>query len=119
MKKAIQQPLITGWWTISALATLFTKNHTIFFKLCSNCVKNTTTADKTNVIASNLIRMYKCDWILADVFFLSGISGSWMNRHLKWYQGKDSYMKSNGYLSFQRLVRYYLMIQDIDQMAAE
>ena len=39
-------------------------------------MKDTTTADKTNVIANNLIHMYECDWILADVFFLSGISGS-------------------------------------------
>ena len=73
--KAVQEPLITRWWTQSVLASLYTKYSKVYNATAQATVNSTTTADKSNKISSNLVRMADDKWIVADVFFLSGVSG--------------------------------------------
>ena len=73
--KAVQEPLITRWWTQSVLASLYTKYSKVYNATAQATVNSTTTAEKTNKISSNLMRMADDNWIVADVFFLSGVSG--------------------------------------------
>jgi hypothetical protein len=35
---------------------------------------------------------------------------------MKWYQGTDANIRRPGFLSFHRLVRYFLMVDDVDQI---
>ena len=74
------------------------------------------TADKRNVIASNLLRLLKESWIVCDIHFLTAISDSWLNKHLKWFQGKDPNIGTCGYLSYHRTTRYFIQLKDVDKM---
>ena len=116
---SMQCPLLTRWWSISVLATLFTKHYEIYVAMCRMCVNTTKTSEKINVIASNLLRMFKEPWVVADVHFITAVSDMWMNRHLKWYQGKDDNIGSNGYLSVHRSVRYFIQLRDLQIMKDE
>jgi hypothetical protein len=66
--KAMQEPLVTRWWTIGSHAIL-TANHLQFFMLLAKGVCNMTkTIKKDNVIASNLLSLASSEWIVGDVF---------------------------------------------------
>jgi hypothetical protein len=79
LMKAMQDPLVTRWWTMGSLAILTTK-HLDFFSLLSRGVCNMTNSDqKDNIIASNLLSLASSEWILASVFFVAGIAKCWLN----------------------------------------
>ena len=114
--KAMQTPLITRWWTIGSLATL-TAQHLDFFLLLAKGVCNmTTTVQKDNIIASNLLSLASSEWIVTDVLFVNGISKAWLNPHMKFYQSTDPNVGEPGFLSFHRQVRYFLMLEDINDL---
>ena len=75
----------------------------------------TNTDQKENIIASNLLSLASSEGIPADVFFISAISKCWLNPHMKWYQGSDCVISRPGFLSLHRSVRFYLMLDDLDQ----
>jgi hypothetical protein len=111
--KAMQEPLITRWWTIGSLAIL-TAKHLDFFLLVAKGVCNMTkTVEKDNVIASNLLSLASSQWIVADVFFVAGVAKSWLNPHMRFYQGIDQNIGEPGFLSYHRQVRFFLMMEDI------
>jgi hypothetical protein len=112
--KAMQEPLVTRWWTIGSLAILTTKHLDFFLLLAKGVCNMTNTDQKENIIASNLLSLASSEWIVADVYFIAGISQSWLNPHMKWYQGSDPNIGRPGFLCFHRAVRYFLMIDDID-----
>ena len=116
LKKAIQAPLITRWWSIACLSAWFTDNHLIASKACNLCVHTEASATKVYVIASNFLRMYKSSWILSDIHFLTGIASSWMNHHMRWFQDEDPNIGCHGYLSFHRVTQYYLQLRDVNEM---
>ena len=113
---SMQAPLITRWWSISKLSDIFTKYSEVYIKMCHMVIKRTKVIDKRNLISSNLIRMFNEKWIVADVYFLSAISHGFLNRHMKFYQGKDVHIGTNGFLSVHRLVEYFLQIRDVEIM---
>jgi len=88
----------------------------VFKKLCQLCVNSTKTAEKKNIISSNLLRMCNIPWILGDISFLSAISHGWMNKHMKFYQGQDKNIGGHGYLSVHRVVEYFIQLQDLKRM---
>ena len=78
--KAIQELLVTRWWTIGSLAILTTK-HLDFFLLLAKGVCNITNTDvRENIIASNLLSLASTEWIVADVYFTAGIAKDWLIR---------------------------------------
>jgi hypothetical protein len=74
--KAMQEPLITRWWTIGSLAILTTKHLDFFLLLAKGVCNMTNTDQKENIIASNLLSLVSSEWIVADVYFIAGISQS-------------------------------------------
>jgi hypothetical protein len=89
----------------------------ISFLLLAKGVCNITNTDvQENMIASNFLSLTSSQWIVADVYFIAGIVKAWLNPHMKWYQGTDVNIGRPGFLSFHRLVRYFLMVDDVDQM---
>ena len=74
---------------------------------------------KENIIASNLLSLASSELIMANVYSIAGISKSWLNPHMKWYQGTDVNIGRPGFLSFHRSVRYFLMIEDVDRIRRE
>jgi hypothetical protein len=50
-----------------------------------------------------LLSLASSEWIVADVYFISGIAKGWLNPHMKWYQGTDSNIGRPGFLSFPPL----------------
>jgi hypothetical protein len=66
-----------------------------------------------NIIASNLLSLASSDWIVADIYLIAGVAKSWLNPHIRWYQGSDPNVATPGFLSFHRQVRYFLMLEDL------
>ncbi len=116
LMKAMQEPLVTRWWTIGSLAILTTKHLDFFLLLSSGFCNMTNTDHKDNIIASNLLSLASSEWILADVFFVAGIAKCWLNLHMKWYQGTDPNVGRPGFLALHQTVQYFLMVEDLDQI---
>jgi hypothetical protein len=114
--KAMQEPLVTRWWTIGSLAILTTKHLDFFLLLAKGVCSITNTDVQENIIASNLLSLASSEWIVADAYFIAGIAKDWLNWHMKWYQGTDANIGRPGFLSFHRSVRYFLMVDDVDQI---
>jgi hypothetical protein len=74
------------------------------------------TIKKDNVIASNLLLLASTKWIVGNVFFITGITQSWLNLHMKFYQGTDPNIGEPGFLSDHCQVPFFLMIKDIEEM---
>jgi uncharacterized membrane protein YciS (DUF1049 family) len=107
------RPLLTRWWTIGCLSSLYAKYSELFNTIAMRMISSTTTSKKQNVIASNYIRFTKSDWIMLDVLFVAGICDGWMNCHLNWYQQGDTNIKKAGYLTFHRSTRFFIMLEDL------
>jgi hypothetical protein len=111
--KAMQEPLITRWWTIAVLACKARKYLPFFIKMAKGIRNMTTTKEKENTIASNLLSLASSEWIVADVFLIASLSKLFLNQHMKWYQGADQNIGRPGFLSFHRAVRYFLQLEDL------
>jgi hypothetical protein len=111
--KAMQEPLTTRWWTIAVLACKARKYLPFFIKMAKGVRNMTTTKEKENTIASNLLSLASSDWIVADVFLIASLSQLFLNKHMKWYQGADPNIGRPGFLSFHRAVRYFLQLEDL------
>jgi hypothetical protein len=114
--KAMQEPLITRWWTIGSLAILTAKHLQFFLLLAKRVCNMTKTNEKDNVIASNLLWLASSEWIVGDVFFIAAIAKSWLNPHMKVYQGTDPNIGEPAFLWFHRQVCFFLIIKDIHTM---
>jgi hypothetical protein len=111
--QAMQEPLVTRWWTIGSLAQFATKYLDFFLLMAKACCNMTKTDQKENIIASNLLSLASSDWIVADIYLIAGVAKSWLNPHMRWYQGSDPNVGTPGFLSFHRQVRYFLMLEDL------
>ena len=116
LEKSMQAPLTTRWWSISVLAIKFSKYNDIYLKGGQTCVNSTNTTEKSNVVASNLIRMCGVKWIVADIHFLAAISEQWLNKEFKWYKGKDPNIGYPGYISMHQTIRTYIQLRDSEVM---
>jgi hypothetical protein len=76
----------------------------------------TNTSDKENTVASNLLSLASSKWIIADVHILSAITNSFLNPHMRWYQGSDPNISTPGFLAFHLQVQYFLQIEEIQDM---
>ena len=114
--RALQEPLITRWWTVGCAAAISENNEAVIHKMADGIRKSTLSKDKENTIASNVLRLGGSDWILADTYFIAAIAKSWLDPHMKFYQGCDPNIGVPGYLSFHRLVRYFLQVLDLEKI---
>jgi hypothetical protein len=73
-------------------------------------------SDKESTLASNLLSLASLDWIIADVHFLSTIAESFLNPHMRWYQGADQNIGMLGFLAFHPLVQHCLQIEDVENI---
>jgi hypothetical protein len=104
LMQVMQEPIITRWWTMGSLA-IFAAKYLHFFllmaKVCCNMMK---TDQKENIIASNLLSLASSNWIVANIYLISGVAKSWLNPQMRWYQGSDPNIRMPGFLSFHRQV---------------
>jgi hypothetical protein len=87
-------------------------------KACCNMTK---TDQKENFIASNLLSLnllslVSSDWIIANIYLISGVTKSWLNPHMRWYLGLDPNIRTPGFLSFHRHVKYFLMMENLKKI---
>jgi hypothetical protein len=76
-------------------------------------------SEKVNTVASNFLSLSTSSpWIVSDVYFLLGITVTWLNPHFRWYQRPDAQLENSlpGHLAFHRAVRYFLMIEDLENI---
>ena len=111
--KVMQEPLITRWWTIAVLACKARRYLVFFVKMAKGVRNMTTTKEKENTIASNLLSLASSEWIVADVMLIASLSKLFLNNHMKWYQGSDPNIGRPGFLVFHRAVRYFLQLEDL------
>jgi hypothetical protein len=83
--KAMQELLITRWWTIAVLAVKAQRYLPFFIKMAKGVRNMTTTKEKENTIASNLLSLASSVWIVADVMLIASLSKLFLNNHMKWY----------------------------------
>ncbi len=81
--KAMQEPLIIRWWTIAVLACKERRYLPFFIKMAIGVRNMTTTKEKENTIASNLLWLASSDWIVADVMLIASLSQLFLNKHMK------------------------------------
>jgi hypothetical protein len=71
--QAMQEPLVTRWWTIGSLAQFASMKYVEFFLLMAKaCCNITKTDQKENIITSNLLSLASSDWIRADIYLIAG-----------------------------------------------
>jgi hypothetical protein len=116
LTQAMQEPLVTRWWTIGSLALFATKYLNFFLLMGKVCCNMTNIDQRKNIIASNLLLLASSNWIVADIYLIAGVAKSWLNPHMKWYQGSDPNIGTPGFLSFYCQVRYFLMIEDLQKI---
>jgi hypothetical protein len=114
--QAMQEPLVTRWWTIGSLAQFASKYLDFLLLMAKACCNMTKTDVRENIIAPNLLSLASSDWILADIYLLAGVTKFWLNPHMRWYQGSDPHIGTPGFLCFHRQVRYFLMMEDLKKM---
>jgi hypothetical protein len=118
----MREPLMTRWWTLGAL-TAITAHYLKFFKnlLAQAVVNSSVSKEKANMVASNFLSLTSSLWIVADVLFLHCITVVWLNAHFRWYQRPDPLRENSppGFLSFHRTVRYFLMIEDLEEIKSK
>jgi hypothetical protein len=110
--KGIQEPLITRWWTTALFACKARRYLPFFIKMAKGVRNMTTTKEKENTIALNLLSLASSDWVVADVILIASLSQLFLNNHMKWYQGVDPNIGRSGFLTFHCAVRYFLMLED-------
>jgi hypothetical protein len=104
--KAMQELLITYWWTIGfLLAILITKHLKLFLLLAKGVCKMIKTIEKESIIAYNLLPLTSLKWIVTNVVSITRIAKSWLNEHMEFYHGTDP----NIWLSFHHQVLFFLM----------
>ena len=74
--QAMQEPLVTRWWTIGSLAQFATKYLDFLLLMAKACCNMTKTDQKENIIASNLLSLASSDWIVADIYHIAGVAKS-------------------------------------------
>jgi hypothetical protein len=115
--QAMQEPLVTRWWTIGSLAQFSTKYLDFFLlmatKACCNMMK---TNQKENIIALSLLSLASSDWIVANIYLIAGVAKSWLNPQMRWYQGSDPNIGTLGFPSFHCQVQYFLMLEDLKKI---
>jgi hypothetical protein len=87
-----------------------------FLLMAKACCNMTKTDQKDNIIASNLLSLASSDWIVADIYLIAGVAKSWLNPHMRWYQGSDRHIGTPWFLCFHRQVRYFLMLEDLKKI---
>lgn len=113
---AMQQPLITRWWTIGTLSKLASKFLPFFVKV-AQAIRNTCiSSHKLCMISSNMLSLASSEGIVVNVHFLAGFANCWLNPHMKFMQGTDPNIGTPGYLSFHRAGRYYLQVRDLENI---
>jgi hypothetical protein len=111
--KAMQEPLITRWWTIVVLAVRAQRYLPFFIKMAKGVRNMMTTKEKENSIASNLSLLASSAWIVLDVMLIASLSKLFLNNYIKWYQGVDPNIGQPSFLAFHRAVCYLLMLEDL------
>jgi hypothetical protein len=98
------------------LAHFATKYLAFFVLMAKACCNMTKTDQKENIIASNLLSLASSNWIVANISLIAGVSKSWLNPHMRWYQALDPNVGMLGFLSFHRRVQYFLMLEDLKKI---
>jgi len=110
---SIQEPLITHWWTIGKTCQLIVKYYHIIQKLALSVVAATRTDERENKIASGLGSLMEESMIHTDLLFLAAFSKHFLDKHMKWYGGKDDNIGEPGFLIFHWFLRYFIMQQEL------
>jgi hypothetical protein len=88
----------------------------LFLLMDKACCNMTKMDQKENIIASNLLSLASSNWIVADIYLIAGVAKSWLNPHMRWYQGSDPNAGTPGFLCFHRQVQYFLMLEDLKKI---
>ena len=111
---AIQELLMTRWWSIGEIATVSSAYIFFFVKMAQTAANCSKSNDKVNVIASNIICMSKSAYIINNVHLGLAFTNSWLNKHMNCYQQNDCNAQTACvYLSIHRPVKYFIQLNDV------
>lgn len=116
--KALQQPIVTRWWTVGNAAHTVAKNLDFFILLAKKVAVRFVSGTKIRTAADNLTALSNY-WNIADVLLIDNIFSLLINVHMKWYQRSDALLGKKytpGFLSLHRTTRALLMLIQLKKM---
>ena len=116
LMKAVQEPLITRWWTIGCLAGFLDTYWEVIFKMAKAAIVYSNTDQALNKIASGLVSEMQERVIKADVSFIATYSKLCLEPNLLWDQKVDPNIGEHGFLAFHRLVKFFLDLSRLNDL---
>jgi hypothetical protein len=118
LMNAIQEPVITRWWTIGKLARFLIKYWTTVRRMAISVINSSKTDQRDNKIASGLVSLMDEPCIHADVAFIAAHAKQYLDKHMLWYQREDPNLREPGFLTFHRCLRYFVKVKQLEDLAA-
>jgi hypothetical protein len=83
LTNALQCPLITRWWTVAVVASMFAKHCDFCLSVAKAVLSKSKSNEEVHAIASDLLSLASSHWIRCGAHFVAGFAGKWLNRHMK------------------------------------
>ena len=119
LTKWVQNPVITRWWTVGAVARFLTKYWDLLFKMAQAVIVTSTTKEAKNKIASGLYSLMSEKAIKADVAYITAFAQDHLNPNMKWSSRVDKNVGQPGFLTFHRVSHYFVMVENIKRMQTD
>ena len=96
----IPAPILTCWWTVGVAAAYLVTHWDLMVSICDGIIKNTTTKDASNQIASGNWVLLQMPAIKSDIHLIAAYHKYFLFSHFSWLQKGDSNLGNHaGFLS--------------------
>ena len=113
--KKLEEPIVTRWWLVGACATSFLACLSTWTRICDGIRKSAPTSSASYKVAAATLSLIQEPIIMSDVHLLVAIHTWFLFPHFKWSQlGDPDVGGTPSFMSRHMLVRYFLMVQQIE-----
>lgn len=115
--KRLEEPVLSRWWLVGACALSFKACLETWKRICRAIRNATPAASAFNKIASCTLSLMGERNVINDLEIMVAFHESFMFPHFKFFQQGDPQTgKTPGFQCRHMLVRYYLMLNDLDKI---
>jgi hypothetical protein len=111
--------VLTRWWYVGMAAEYAAEHYLAIFRACQMIVNDYGASSSPNMIASALYSLMLEQQIFADLVFFRIFHNEFLVEHFEWLQLADCLTKEPGFRSHQIALRYYIMDNDINNIATQ
>ena len=115
--RTLQEPIVTRWWYFGMCACSFKKDFKIWKRLLKGIAKNSPRSSASWQVADATLQLMNNKQILNDLDLVVAFHECFLFPHFKFFQGGDPRTGNTpGFLARHVLVRYFLMIRDLESL---